>query len=307
MRLRELLTCGGLLSALLAGCVPPPPPPLPPPDELVSRVSYAILQPEVSCADLAREFALDLPVVDTPDQIGLAYTEHFLTAADGTVRRLWLLPAAESRGVVLVAMGNSGSMACYLFTAQLLVNNGYTVVIFDYAGFGGSAGDAHLFTLKPDLELALDWTIREAGFSQVTLFGLSLGSIPVVAVAVGRADVVNGVILDSPIAMGAEIERFRVLVAGRTQEVIDALEPWIFAENLIGNMYHPVLVYRHDLDLVAPALAVDVLYGLAPGRKQMLSFWDLGHAAGQFERTAAYNEHLRDFLADVWGQRTPNP
>jgi len=62
------------------------------------------------------------------------------------------MPVEPAHGTVIVSPGNSGSMACYLLTAQLLTDDGYSVVIYDYEGFGGSSGQASLETLRPDLE-----------------------------------------------------------------------------------------------------------------------------------------------------------
>ena len=284
----------------MLGCVQPAPP-LPSADEIRQAVSYAVLQPETTCAELRADFEVEtLPLVDTPDQIGIAYHEYQIPAPDGESLRVWHMPIEHAPGTVIVSPGNSGSMACYLLTAQLLTEDGWSVVLYDYEGFGGSSGQADLATLKPDLETVLDWTLAQPGVAQVTLFGMSLGSIPTVAVAINRADVVNAVILDSPVALGLEIERFDFLVRGRSAEVIAVLETWLLTEEIIAQLYEPLLIYMDGKDPVTPPAQVAVLLERAPGPIDLVFFDGLGHAAGQFERTDEYNAHLADFLAGVW-------
>jgi hypothetical protein len=100
--------------------------------------------------------------------------------------------------------------------------------------------------------------------------------------------------------MMAEIERVAQLANGRAQEIVDALAPWLISENMIADMHQPLLVFRHDGDFVSPARGVNALFEDAAGPKEMVSFGDLGHAAGQFERTALYAAHLAAFLDKVW-------
>jgi uncharacterized protein len=282
------------------GCVPTERP-LPSADEIRQAVSFAALQPETTCAELRDDFGLDsLPLADTPDQIGIAYQESQIRTPNGESLRVWHMPVEHATGTVIVSPGNSGSMACYLQTVQLLTKDGYSVVIYDYEGFGGSSGQPALETLKRDLETVLDWTLAQPGIAEVTLFGMSLGSIPTVAVATERPDAVNAVILDSPVALGLEIERFDFLVHGHSAEVIAVLEPWLITEEIIGQMNKPLLIYMDGKDPVTPPALVAALLERAPGPIDLIFFDGLGHAEGQFARTDEYNADLVAFLTGVW-------
>jgi pimeloyl-ACP methyl ester carboxylesterase len=288
------------LPLVVLGCVPAERP-LPSADEIRQAVSYTALQPATTCAELRDDFGLDtLPLADTPDEIGIAYEEYHIPTPDGESLRVWHMPIEHAAGTVIVSPGNSGSMACYLLTAQLLTDDGYSAVLYDYEGFGGSSGQAALETLKTDLETVLAWTLAQTGAAEVTLFGMSLGSIPTVAVAIERPDVVNAVVLDSPVALGLEIERFGFLVRGRSAEIIAVLETWLLTEQIIAQMYEPLLIYMDGKDPVTPPAQVAVLLERAPGPIELVYFDGLGHAAGQFERTEEYSAHLAAFLTHVW-------
>jgi hypothetical protein len=293
-----------LLAALflvLNSCILPPAPPLPPPEEILKALSYTVLQPETTCAELRQDFGLtSLPLADNPGDLSMDYQEAQIPAPDGESLRVWYMPVAEPRGLVVVSCGNTGPMACYLGTAVLLTHDGYSVVIYDYEGFGGSTGTADLLTLKPDLEAVVDWALAQTGSTKVSLFGMSLGSIPTVAVAINRPEVVNAVVVDSPVALGLEIERFGFLVRGRSQEIIAVLDPWLITENIINQMLQPTLVFMDSQDPVTPPDFVAVLVSRAGSQVELVDFEGLGHAAGQFLRTEEYNTHLEEFLAGVW-------
>lgn len=263
-----------------------------------------MLNPEISCEQLRDDFDLvGLPITDDPAEAGMRYEEYWVPAPDGETLRVWYLPVENPHGVVVISPGNTGPMSCYLFTGRILTEGSWDVVIYDYEGFGGSTGEALLRTLRDDLSTVVAWTRATTGFPQVTLFGMSLGSIPAVAVAVGQPSDVNAVVLDSPIALATEIERFDVFVYGQSEEVIAALEPWMDSENSIADLHQPLLVFLHELDSVAPPEAVDALFNAAGGPKQLVRFPELHHARGQFVRTDEYRRHLVDFLNSVWGVR----
>ena len=284
---------------LAAGCVPAPP--VPPPEEIRKGLSYVVLQPETTCEELRQDFGLaDLPIVENPGEAGIKYEEFQVPAPDGASLRVWYMPVAAPRGTVIVSPGNSGPMACYLFTALLLTRDAYSVVMYDYEGFGGSTGEADLFTLHSDLEAVIEWTLTRTGTPQVSLFGISLGTAPTVAAAIDRPDVVNAVVLDSPFALDQEIERFGFLVRGRTQEIIAVLEPWLVTGNIIDQMQQPALVFVHSADEVTPPATVELMLSRITAPVELVRFEGLGHAEGQFERTDEYNAHLKEFLGQVW-------
>jgi pimeloyl-ACP methyl ester carboxylesterase len=298
---RKLAFLIATLSAamLTIGCPPPPPPPSA--DEILRALSYAVLQPDTTCAELRQDFNLeDLPVVDNPGEVDIPYAEYEVAAPDGQALRVWYMPVDSPKGLVVVSSGNSGSMACYLFTARLLTADGWSVITYDYEGFGGSSGSADLLSLRGDLEAVIDWAVTRTGSPQLTLFGMSLGTIPTVAAAVDRPDAVNAVILDSPVALDREIERFANLVHGQAREIIAVLEPWLMTDSIVAAMTQPALVFLHSADKVTPPSTVQLMLQNAGSAVQVVEFEGLGHAAGQFLRTEEYNADLVAFLGQVW-------
>jgi pimeloyl-ACP methyl ester carboxylesterase len=279
---------------------------IPSANDLLSLVTYAALVPDAPCEELKSAFNLEhLPVVDYPDQIGLPFVEHFVPTARGHVLRTWHMPATVRRGTVIVSMGAASDMPCYLFTARLLHDLGYEVVMYEYQGFGQSSGDADIQSLPGDLEAVLDWTLSKTGQEQVTLFGMSIGSLPSIAVAVEHPDKVNAVVLDSPVALGAELRRFDVFFRGQREAVIDLMDPSLFSDDVIRELNQPLLVYLHEADIVTPPPTVELLFERAAGPKELYRFPDLGHAEAQFYATGYYVDRLANFLDSVWPAPAP--
>lgn len=298
-RRAQRLAAAALLS--LAGCLGPPPQP-PTPDEIVAGLSRLILAPEATCAQLRDAFDLHfLPLVDYPSQAGMPFEQATVPVADGIGLRVWYIPAEEQRGVIVLSAGAAGSMACYLHTPWLLTQAGWSVVMYEYEGFGGSTGAPLVSTIIRDLEAVVDWSRARTGTDQVTVMGVSLGTIPSVAVAVARPDAVNAVVLDSPVALGLEIERFRMLLRQRTDAVLAVLDPALLTEGIIGQMQQPLLLYLHELDQVTPPAAVELLFERAGGPKRLVRFPGLDHARGQYFQTERFLAALEEFLGAVWG------
>ncbi len=274
--------------------------------EFEDALGWWILRPDLSCETLASQFLVDyLPIVDTPDQAGIEYQEHWVVADDGSLLRIWYLPAKLDRGTVVFAEGSGGAMPCYLFHTRLLVHNGWNVVMFDYRGFGESTGSPALDHLIPDLNAVIDWTHDYLGASRMTLYGISLGSIPVVAAAAERPALVRGVILDSPLALGETIRRFRGLLQGATEDVVAILPPEMLSEVMIEQVSEPLLVFLNEADELTSPESVQLIFDRALGAKTLVRMPGLPHAWGAFWENDVYTREVERFLSRVWGQQIP--
>lgn len=274
--------------------------------DMYALLNRVLLEPDVDCATIQQRFDMaEMPLVSTPDEISLTYSETFIPTFDNDMLRTWYVPAERDRGVVLLSYGAVGSMPCYLYAVDMLVANGWSVVIYDYRGYGASSGTADLETIATDLETVLDWTLENAGHDKVTLMGISLGTIPSVPVASRRLDVINAVILDSPVVMSEEVRRFGTVLGKLSQSVLNLLPFDLRSEDAIEVMPRPVLFFSAGRDLLTPPDMVELLYDRAPGQKYLVHFDGIGHARGIFKDTELYAVELENFLARVWEGREP--
>jgi pimeloyl-ACP methyl ester carboxylesterase len=298
--------CVPFLAALvsLSACAPPPPIPIPKDQAAFQRVLNTLLfDPDKTCEELRRDFQVEfLPLAETPDEIGLEFHEVWLLASDQVPLRVWYLPARLDRGTIVLSIGAVGSIPCFLFHAQLLVDDGWSVVLYDYRGFGQSNGTPDVAFLADDLNTVLDWTLWFTGRDRVTLMGVSLGTVPSVAVAAQRPEHVNGLILDSPLAMTRTIERLGFVLQDRTQVFLDLLDETLVSERLIRQVERPVLILVGENDRVTGIVDADLLAENAAGVVEQARFADVGHARAIFRDTNRYRFEVERFLTRIWNQ-----
>lgn len=113
----------------------------------------------------------------TPGELGLDAERVTLGTADGERLDAWFLPAEAPRGVVIFSHGNAGNLVGRVPAARSLREMGYSVLLYDYRGFGASTGSPGEEGTYLDAEAAYRWTLDTAGFEprQVIAYGRSLG------------------------------------------------------------------------------------------------------------------------------------
>lgn len=113
----------------------------------------------------------------TPDKIGISYQDHTFQAVDGLQLHGWWLPAVgEARATVLYVHGNAQNVSNHLGNVYWLPQHGVNVFIFDYRGYGHSAGLPSLPGAISDIEQALLKTFELTGSTPVIVVGHSLGA-----------------------------------------------------------------------------------------------------------------------------------
>ncbi len=286
--------------ALLSGCMPPAPVPVPTRDALISALDAVIFDPNTNCEELRDLFGLDdLEVLETPAGLGLPY-EGYLVPVDGDRQlAVWSIPAEDARGIVVLAAGSSGTRPCYLFVPSVLNRLGWSVVMYDYPGFGESTGQPHIDELGRDLQRIVDDTLQRFAADSVVLFGISLGAVPSMEVAVENPDTVAALILDSPLALGEQIRKLQRVFQENTEQVVSLLDRRLRAEELAVNLQAPLLVLAGDEDEVTGYESATLIYERAAGPATLITFRGAGHARGVFDDEEGYRNVISRFLADL--------
>lgn len=119
----------------------------------------------------------------TPAALGLPFEEVSLTTADGETIAAWFVAASRpgsSAGTVLFLHGNAGNRSHRLHAIDGFVRQGFSILLLDYRGYGGSSGDPTGAGLTLDAETALSHLAGERGIAVETLvfYGESIGSVP---------------------------------------------------------------------------------------------------------------------------------
>lgn len=142
-------------------------------------------------------------VAATPASLGLTFNEvHFFPAVSGEPQLFgWLLPAANaSAPTALILHGADGSIADALPSARTLHDAGLNVLLFDYRGFGRSAGQhPDQLSMQEDAAGALTFLTdtQHIAPSNIILFGSGLGASVATRLAADHRNI-PALILESP-------------------------------------------------------------------------------------------------------------
>jgi len=145
-----------------------------------------------------------------PGPVPTGMSEVSFETSDGLRLAGWLAPPAlpeRSNGMgVLVANGNGGDRSHRVPLAHALNRFGFTVLLFDYRGYGGNPGSPSESGLFKDIRGAFAYLESLFESRKIILFGESLGSAVVTDLATEHT--VGGLVLRSPFtdlaSVGAE-------------------------------------------------------------------------------------------------------
>jgi len=245
----------------------------------------------------------------TPDQVGRTYRDVWFEAADGARLHGWFLPADSQadRGeacTVLFLHGNAGNIGTHLASVWWLPEKGYNVLLFDYRGYGRSAGSPSLHGLHLDTEAALHTVFAMKGVNpdRVVIFGQSLGgSIAITALAHSAyRHRPNALIIEGALSSYRGIVREKLAGFWLTWPLQRPLSLTIEDDyrplDAIGKISPVAVLVVHGLDdQVVPPHHGEALYAAAAEPKDL---W-LVPAAAHIEAflTTKYRNRLLEFLA----------
>ncbi len=218
-----------------------------------------------------------------PSQVGLQAESVFFPARDRTLLHAWWLPAAGSeKGVVLFLHGNAENITSHVRSVYWLPNEGWSVFLLDYRGYGFSHGSPTVRSIIDDSQDAMEFlSVRRKKF---VLFGQSLGAA--VAVNAGAEEPyrsrLQAVVLDGGFSSFPQIVRDKLALFWIT---------WPFQYPLtifMSRRYDPVdkigafegislLLLHGGSDPVVPSYHSSILFEAAREPKESVQLPSVGH------------------------------
>jgi uncharacterized protein len=201
------------------------------------------------------------------------FEERWLEATDGARLHGWWVRAAPPRaGHVLLCHGNAGNVGDRAAHATLLAAAGLDVLLFDYRGYGRSAGRPNEAGTYRDARVARAALLREAGVNPERVFylGESLGGAVALELALEHPPA--GLVLQSAFTSVRDMARLHYPIIPR------ALVPDAYPSlRLIRRLRAPLLVIHGQRDEIVPVEHGRALYAAAPDPKLLHVFPDAGH------------------------------
>jgi len=230
-------------------------------------------------------------VYSTPREHGMDYETLTLDTPDGEKLDAWFVPAPQAQGAVLILHGNAGNLSHRMDSVVMFYRLGYTVLIFDYRGYGRSSGKPSEAGLHLDAETAWVYLTRARGFApeNIVLFGESLGGALAAHLAATQRP--GALVLSS--------------VFTSVPDLAADLYPWLPARWLARLRYDtraalalahcPVLVAHSQEDEIIPYRHGQELFAAAPEPKVFLELAG-GHNDGFIFVREQWVEALAGFL-----------
>jgi pimeloyl-ACP methyl ester carboxylesterase len=189
---------------------------------------------------------------------------------------------AGPTGVILVHMRPSDQTAWFPYATTLANTGDYTVLTFDFRGYGESTGEKEFDRLDTDLEAALSYLRDDVGIEDVFLVGASMGGTASLLVA-EREPILGIVSISSP----------------ATYQEIDAVAG-------VDEIRAPKLFIASEDDL--PAMrSLEELWAEAVAPKDQALFAGDAHGTDLFAAPVAaeFEQRMTDFL-EAHGPTPPN-
>lgn len=150
-----------------------------------NRASFIFLLSFLICLE-AKSMSPKKTYEHTPDSLYLTFEDIYIKTTDSFDIHVWFMPSPPSLDngkTIIIAGSDAGNMSNYLIHAYKLVLEGYTVVTFDYRGFGSS--DSFDCTGKmlyynefvTDLNRVYAFTKEKKPNDRVGFWGFSMGTI----------------------------------------------------------------------------------------------------------------------------------
>jgi abhydrolase domain-containing protein 17 len=214
-----------------------------------------------------------------------------ITSADGNKISAFYLPNPSAKFTLLVSHGNAEDIGDGRGWHEDLHQAGFSVLAYDYQGYGTSQGKPSEKKLYEDEMAAYEFLTANLKVppEHIIVLGRSVGSGPAVHLAARRP--VAGLVLESPF-----LSAFRVIT--RVPVGFDKFPNY----KEIGRVRCPVLIMHGTRDEVIPIWHGRKLHELANEPRRFVAIEGAGHNDLEMVAGKTYVNALRDFAASIQGQ-----
>lgn len=238
------------------------------------------------------------PVIEsTPEDYNAEYQPLSIPGADNSKLYAWWLPSKNPAAPTLVYFhGNYGNVGSNAEQASRLARTCCNVLLFDYRGYGQSAGPfPNEDRIYADAEAAYNYLVnqKKVPANRIIFYGHSLGGGVAVEMADRHRDAA-ALILESTftsVRERASLEPLYRLFPLRllVHERFDSIHK-------LPSIPVPVLVMAGTDDTTIPASMSQKLYDTAPGPKQLLLVPHAGHDNVALVGGPLYVNAIQQFL-----------
>jgi hypothetical protein len=271
--------------------------PLPPPAYAVLVAGALAAISLVTLRAFSRQF-IYLPWRWSPEEAhrwNPGYEEVWAERPDGGRLHAWLHRGERAGIAALVCHGNAGHLGVQEGLLSPYRRLGVTALLFDYRGYGLSAGSPDEEGIAGDTLAAFDRLRTVTGLApeRILIHGKSLGGAPAVRAAIERG--AGGLVLESVFTSAVDLGRhhYPFLPIG-----------WLLEDRLdvvgrLGGVAAPILILHGERDGIVPPAHARRLEQAAGGRARAVLLPASGHNDTYEAAPELYLEALRGFIDTI--------
>ncbi len=216
-----------------------------------------------------------------------------LKTADGTLISATYLPSPSAKYTILFSHGNAEDLRDVFGDLVSMKNQGFSVLAYDYHGYGTSQGKPSEDNCYRDIDAAYEYltVTKKVPPGRILLLGRSVGGGPAVDLAARKP--VAGLVLESAFTSAFRVLWIGYLIPGDRFRNIDK----------IAKVTCPVLVIHGRSDQVVPFTHGQQLFAAANEPKQRLWVEGAGHNDLPEVGGKRYDQALLDFVKLVESAR----
>lgn len=240
-------------------------------------------------------------VYPLPSQLGLRFETVPINSPAGSIYA-WFIPAENAKGTVFFSHGAVTNRSSYVSHYLLLHDLGYHVFIYDYQGFGENLKVITINNILSDATVALNKLLQrtDPGTDKIVLFGLSMGTLPTMALAAENLDRVVGIMLEGSF-ITETLPPLSFIGLGITPSPLayTRIPAELDPDSHIGRIGIPKLFLQSRDDTVTPFDSARELYDLATEPKFLVPLSGLHTYSVIFD--SSYGPRIKEFLDAVTG------
>lgn len=207
----------------------------------------------------------------------------------------WLLNKPGSTKIALICHGNGGNLTNRADIMKALLDQGLSVFIFDYQGYGKSTGSPSISKVITDAQTALNYILKEKSYKpeNIILFGESLGTG--LACELSTKVKVGGIILLSPYYSILQLAREKLVWLNLYPDFAFNF-PHLDNEKILSQNHPPLLIIHGMKDRLIPVANGEKLFQAALEPKQLVLLKNSGHNDVFLNDGKEFKNGLKGFL-----------
>lgn len=238
----------------------------------------------------------------TPRDEGVPFTSLEVETSDGERICTWLMRHPGARAEILFFHGNAGNLSIWLDFLLPLYRRSFTVLAFDYRGFGTSSGSPTEAGIYRDSEAMVRrfWSEFHQPGLPVIYFGRSLGGVT----ASYATTVIppHGLILEATFPDKATLLRHYPVLG-----LLGRLSRYRFPTvEFLQDFKGPILLLHGDADRVVPLEVGRELFARLEGEKELVVLPGGGHNDLYLQGSELYWKRLEAFVSRLRHGQDPD-